>query len=726
MIGHYTLQWPAGADEIILASNDGSGPLDSLQAKAAIYRQNDPTQPGYNPNEEHALMLGGQAYALSDDLNHTNAGPNYSSAPYALLDYTGSDGRPAMRAFHVRREKPEAGILFDYVVDAGLVLQAPMPLPLLAPPVDGAGQYATNYNTAPPANAGDLPVGWTSSLTNSQFGHYAGFIYEDRKHEFWVYRGLHTGLPDLQAGSFNSADGTFGPLPAATAVRNQPFDYFVHVSRRIASLTVSSTPDLPTGLLIQPGAGGMEIAGIPADTGSNTYHLIITDAADGSQTTNTLSLNVIPSGGVVAQSPLAITSTNQYSAALVTYGDRPPFLAQPPVPTNSFTMRFYYKTDASFDWPGVLNPPPAGSIVTYLLRLDGGGQVTGDPTARSTPSLDIAYRPVWPSLVNSQPLPTLFSGETLTVPKRGMAAIRGQSSLQVLYQQSIGLDITDAPPAVVLHDPTVQKSSSLLAQGLSSLPASVISRSYLGKYYFPNLPPNLVNRVFYDPNTKNLVLKGQFIDDPVGEKYLFLNVLRDADLTAVKGLCPDADLANKSAWDALVDGLSTPVYTFHEDPAVPGSYVADPAATVTRSVGDLVEVTNSDTQVDSYALGATGPRGGYVTYIAGNGHNPGHAGEPVSVYILRVAPPLYRGELKVIPDPNPLSETISFQHTADLAGRSGEYQYDWRIAPPVDGQPPVSDPTNWTALASGNNLDHYTLAGSAGIQSLSDNYIALR
>ena len=303
-----------------------------------------------------------------------------------------------------------------------------------------------------------------------------------------------------------------------------------------------------------------------------------------------------------------------------------------------------------------------------------------------------------------------------------MAAIRGQSSLQVLYQQSVGLDITDAPPTVVLHDPTVQKTASWT----TPLPASVISRSYLGKYYFPNLPPNLVNRVFYDPNTKNLMLKGQFVDDPVGEKYLFLNVLRDADLAAVKGLCPAADTANKSAWDALIDHLATPVYTFHEDPKIPGSYVADTNATVIRFVGDLVEVTNSDTQVDSYALGATGPGFGYVTYIAGNGHDPSHAGEPVSVYILRVAPPLYQGALKVIADPNPLSEVISFQHTADLAGRSGEYQYDWRIAPPVDGLAPVTDPTNWTALISGTSLDHYTLAGSAGIQSLSDNYISLR
>ena len=58
VIGRYTLQWPASASEIVLASNDGSGGLPSLQAKGSIYYQNDRTAPGYNPNEEHALDAG--------------------------------------------------------------------------------------------------------------------------------------------------------------------------------------------------------------------------------------------------------------------------------------------------------------------------------------------------------------------------------------------------------------------------------------------------------------------------------------------------------------------------------------------------------------------------------------------------------------------------------------------------------------------------------------------
>ena len=65
----YTIKYPNNSREIVIASNDGSGPLSSLEAKGSIYVQNDDTKEGFNPNEEHALMIGGQAYAIRDDLN---------------------------------------------------------------------------------------------------------------------------------------------------------------------------------------------------------------------------------------------------------------------------------------------------------------------------------------------------------------------------------------------------------------------------------------------------------------------------------------------------------------------------------------------------------------------------------------------------------------------------------------------------------------------------------
>jgi hypothetical protein len=734
VIARYTLQWPAGADEIILASNDGSGPLDSLQAKGTIYRQNDPTQPGYNPNEEHALMLGGQAYALRDDLNITNptAGQAYSSAPYVLIDYTGPDGRPSMHVFQVRREKPEAGILFDYVVDAGSILQAPMPLPLLEPPVVELNGVETNYNTEPASTSGDLPAGFTNA---SPLSYYQSFTFEDRQHEFWVYRGLHQGPPPLLAGAYDTnspANNYFDPLPPATAVAGQPFTSYVHLSRRTASLTYSSV-NFPGWLqLLPPGTNlnALALVGTPkaSDVGSNFCAITVTDG-DGASFTANLALTVVTNGTVVALGPLAVGCSNQYSGQYIVYSNRPPFLAQSPTTNNSFTMRFYYKNQATFDWPGVSPYPNVGDIEPYLLPYGS------DPTT-NPPSLDIVYRPVWPSLtVNGQPLPLLQSGQTLTDPVNGLAAVRGQSSVQVLYQQSLATNsITGTNTSVALFDPTVQKTSNLGAQHLNGLPASINATFYQGRYYFPNLPPNLVNRVFYDPGTSNLVLQGQFVPQTVGDSYLFLNVLAGADLAAVESICFSNDVANYGKWVAVVNNLATELFTFVQPTNAPGTYVADTnQPPQTFLVGDLVAITNSDQQVDSYALSATGPGIGYISYLVGNTHDPAHAGEPVTVYIARVGPAsglkpgLYPGSLEVIEDPNPLSESITFQHSPDLAGMTAMFQYDWRMTPPVDGQPPTTDPTNWPALIDiGNDLNHYTLGAATGIRSLGDNYVALR
>src|SRR5262249_49843339 len=61
---------------------------------------------------------------------------------------TEQDGRTAIRPFHVLREKPEAGITFNYQKRAAQILQPPMPLPLLgaafAPKLPGVPRKGLN------------------------------------------------------------------------------------------------------------------------------------------------------------------------------------------------------------------------------------------------------------------------------------------------------------------------------------------------------------------------------------------------------------------------------------------------------------------------------------------------------------------------------------------------------------------------------------------------------
>src|SRR6185436_11704702 len=119
--------------------------------------------------------------------------------------------------------------------------------------------------------------------------------------------------------------------------------------------------NLPSWLSIS----GLALHGTPpaGTAGSVNVLLIVRDLYQGGAVLNPLTINVLPSGTVVAQGPLVILSTNTYSGSVIAFSNRPPFLAASPVPTNSFTMRFYYKTEPSFAWPGMASPPPAGSIV---------------------------------------------------------------------------------------------------------------------------------------------------------------------------------------------------------------------------------------------------------------------------------------------------------------------------------------------------------------------------
>jgi hypothetical protein len=736
VLGRYTIVWPENPREIVLASKLGSGTLAPAEAAGVIYAQNNSQLPGYNPNEEHALMAGGTAYATRDDLNITG-GPDYSSHPFVLVSYQALDGRPAVSAFKVLREKPEAGWTFDYITAAGQLLQAPMPLPLLAKPVAGAGDYAINYNHEVAREEADLPGGWNAAYeADERFRHYRAFTWRDRQQNIWVYRGQHAGLPAMAAGAHDPQSGAFGPLPAAVAVVGQEFEYHLHATRQAEHLALVPPTNLPSWLRVR----GLALVGTPgggdvgAHTGAGALELIVEDLYDGSRVTRTLDLTVQASGTASTQPALALSSTNPHTGTVVTFTNRPPFLAANPAGGNSFTMRYYYKTEPGFHWPGVANPPPPGSIVPYLRPVDPHtGQFVGDPASFETPALDIVYRPVWPvrdPKDSAKPLPTLPLAATLTKPRFNLPGVRDMLTAEVLYQQSLAQNLNAARASVVLHDATREKTADLAAAGLNALPGGIVTDLYKGLYYFPNLPPHLADRVFFDPNrgTKGrLVLGGRFVEETLGESYLLLNVLRGSDLATVKALCPAADPA-KVTWDALVGSLATAVETFVEDIHRPGSHVPDPGRTAVVGTGQLAEVWSGNTAVDSYALSATGPGTGYVTLVEAGGSAFTQPGDPVALHVFRVdGTQLFPGELKVIPSANPLSELITFQHTVDVAGRFDEFEYEWKIAPPVEGVPPVPDATmsQYLQLATAADLPHYTLGG-AGIQALIDNYVVMR
>lgn len=641
-VGTYSVTFPTDSPLIVLASNNGSGELSPAEIAGSVYVQNDRDQIGFNPNEEHALALAGRIYALRDDLNTTGAPVGtYTSESLVLLSYIDPvDHRPAMRGFKVLRELDLDGtvndVLFNYPVTAGTKLQGPMPLPLLPLPID------LNGNVANVESAGWFY--WTNYWSYvpevppdaTAPSHYAKFTFKDRKGYDWVYRGTHGP----------AAVNTLSLLNAGSGYTSAP------------TITFS-------------GGGGSGARAYATVSGGKIIGLRVGYWENGGLGYTSAPTVVISGGGGTGGSATALIG-----------------------PTLG--MLFYYPMQPGFYVPGVATQPAVGDVLPYLRNqtwdLDGssvGDAVTGKP-------LEIVYRPVWPDNA-----PELRIAESLTLPKFGLPAVLTQTSAHVLYQQSVAVG-GSALPSVTLHDPIREKTYALgAANQLDEIPASVLTTDYQGKTYFQGVPPHLQDRIFYDGNrgTKGaLVLLGEFVDEIAGEDYLSLNVLSADDVTALKALCDGTD-PNQTKWNTAIDGLSTAVETFIENPAVPGTYVSD-GSPVSVNGTSLARISDSDTAVVNYALTATGYGSGWVSMLFGDGEAFTPEGEPVSISVFRIAPRLNTGELKVEQSSNPLDEMVSIRHSGDFAANPGDYEFEWRYAPPQDGAAP---PTYTFAMSAVNS-----------------------
>ena len=798
VLGHYTIQWPADADEIVLAGNQGSGALTNLQARGSIYTQNDKTQPGYNPNEEHALISAGRAYALRNDLNiTTQTHGEYSSAPFVLLDYTEADGRPAIHAFHVLREKPAANppVVFDYPATAGQVLQGPMPLSLLS-------QAIVNRPSDNPLDPQQLncneELGKTNILTSTRssnttslavgsrfrLGTYLAVTLQDLavqpaiRRAFYVTAASATNIFGISGESFlvgsNYVTNSFPNQPYYVVASNFPIVsnrivYLVNETSRTNWPVIIADRSINGDSVVLRVDFGIGAGPLPpgAINGANAYAYRVVvphydlptasfyDAQYASGAYNGWFINCqdLPPGLPDDGSPLRRNGNSPNFCGSFTYQDRKGALWVYRGPhgegASQLSMRFFYKTLPGFFFPSLpmANQPPVGTITPYLRPAESDGTfndtlfdpVTGCAQGQTNDaqSLTILYRPQWPE-VDAE----LDLAETLTMPKRGLPQVRGQSSLRVLYQQSKAQNGGDeANHSVVLHDPTREKQFSLAKIAgavLNKLPSSANTSSYQGKTFFPNLPPHLAERFFYDPNrgpNGALVFQGQFKAEVVGEDYLLLNVLSESDQAELKKLVVAGD-QDKAKWDAAIDGLQTALETYREDPAKPGTYGVAPTLSQTVGPGQLAKLLFSDTAVDSYALTAIGPGHGFVTLVAGDGCAKfTRPDDPVQFLIVKVGASLHRGEIKIVESSNPLSEKLTFQQVVDLAGTTNHYVFDWRYAAPLDGAPPSLAPDSdnpgaaWLALDPAVDFPDGVRAnwgGSPSVKTISDNYLIMR
>ena len=754
VIGRYTIHWPANPREIVLASDDGSGPLISLEANGSVYVQNDSTLHGYNPNEEHGLMSGGQAFALRDDLNITTAGPTYSSAPFVLVDHLGSDSRPDMAIFKVLREKPDEDIVFNFQRQVPLVLQAPMPLPLMDLVVRGDGITQVNNLSEElsfTAKSDRLGVITTAqfvtalkfelvldidadetALTQNKW--YIAVNPDDPIEQYWYYFWM------LDSGKMRGFFSKVRPYALDSAAQTS-------TNLRLAGKRALDIESGQKVVLYDPVPGfrepGWTVGSV--DPVGRTLELLNWSTSGHPWPSLALMDFSVADGDLNGWYLYEAGTENLDSAPALqnpfVYQDRKGTIWMYRGPhhdsdISGFGMRYYYKTQPGFYFPSLSTQPAVGTITPYLRAVDQTGAFVGNLTGQSQQALNIVYRPVWPS--NPAVMPR---GYTLTTPAFDLPAVRGQTSLEVLYQQSVhqtGASANDI--TVLLHDATREKQFFMAeADGsvLSEIPPSVRTVPFRGLTYFPNLPPHLSERFFFDGNRGGngaLVLRGEFVEATLGEDYLLLNALTPTDVQTIKDLSSDAP-TTKAKWEAAIEGLTTTLETFVENLAVPGTFIVDQTLDQGIGVTDIAAIVSADTAVDSYSLSAVGPGNGFVTLIAGNGAAFTPQEEPVSMHVFRVSTDLHRGEIKLVLSSNPLAEKLTLQQSIDLAGKADEYDFQWLIAPPVDGTPPPTPaddlpgdgpfPSGWIVITDADGT-RVTIGGRPEVRSLIDNYLVVR
>lgn len=784
-LGRYTIEWPTAPSEIVLASNDGSGPLSSLLAKGTIYYENDKSAIGYNPNEEHALMQGGQAFAIRDDLNvMTNVSGEYSSDPYVLVEYEDADERLSMKPYKVLREKLASKETFTYPVEAGTILQAPMPLPLMDLPLLESGE-SEGFNVSKEANwirlansdvqepqtlqrwefdSEELPIladGTVYNLQSADLSESKALYVSSSSYYDGTVEGV-VGEEAFQLVSLSVTDGQNSGWGFAIGGNQNPNVYFQieNWSGDPSTLVEGEEYNLylrDQGQLIAlelvsnqgEGVDGVLAFAVPEEYRELTYlydgqfynEEELIELKENTPALFLLDIEALKlalpqryrfndlmyqdmdfvivdptmadgdlDGWYVSQSPLAPEDLvlNDYRSKF-TFQDRKgnmwvyrgPHDKYGPAPTDAFSVQFYYKTLPGFYFPELgSDQPDVGTIVPYLRGKEADNSWAGDPVGNDDQALAISYQPYWPSQT-----PVLFTGETLTTPKRGLPAVRGQISAEVLYQQS---ERTDDQESVVLHDPTREKEFHLDPTSLEKIPGSAVTEDYLGMTYFSLLPPHLGERFFYDANRGEegaLVYRGKFQDETLGEDYLFLNILSESDRNVLKGLVVSND-EDKADWDAAIDSLTTTLETFVEDANRPGTYIPNTVQNKVVQVDELAAIGNDDIAVDSYALSAAGPGSGFVTMIFGNGEAFTPVGDPVVMQILQVTDELYRGQVKPVLSSNPLNEQLTMQQISDFAGAVEDYDFQWMIASPVDGLPPVVTENERVLLLGDDSWSH--------------------
>lgn len=680
--------------------------------QVTLYHQPNPARPGYNPNEEHALIAPSfkfldqgspppVVYALRNDFNRLDQDTNYTSDPMVLVQYLdhGTNGGPgeykmAVYAIELEDDRPQLNpdryvsaisgqerefpYVFHYGMKAAEPVQPPYPLGLvigLTPCSNTRGENITNQRVYWEDHLGQP---WAVSA-----GDFRSYFYYALPEEFWVPNqnvsppGSCLAFPTAQKVVLTGANPNPRFSPNSRFTLNGEIVTVIGNNAESFVLAISANAVLNS-----------QVDAVVLDTGEIQLR---------ARGTNTLAL------GDSTYSPLS-------KAGLA------PGLHQV-TPAVQYTA----------SWPESVPVLKAGETLTFA-----GGEFKADyPGADGLPGVIgwAAGEVIFDSLNPRMDTTEAFAHYTSRL-------------ISPLEERTVQLTASDAAALVELIQP---------ATGLTQARGT--------RWSFTKLPASLSRRVFYDPLDRRLGIKGFINDKMLGDSTLTaapppVYVLEPNILTAAERDTLSS-LVELQSWRNAVANLyalsrnpnnvrRSPTDT---DPSV--FYVGLEHAVLQANNQDVLDA-NANPVLLPYearpqkALGPglalvpspavldpeSGFTEGYVTLVENNDPDAGGA---ITLFIVKVSKEFrYRGAIKTILSDNVFDERVTLRHSGDFGANTEDIIYQWFYREEDGTEAPLPPGGAWKMFPDqsdnsirGLGMHQINLEGTGGLL-LADNLFFVR
>ena len=759
----YTCQWHKTEYRIVIASRLGSDGKDATGhdqlypdisdkdqnyfdparfKDIKIYNQPDPGKPGYNPNEEHALVSSSMrnssmapcpqaAYALRNDINNMVDPEKFTSKPCVLVQmFDAVLNKHIMLPYDVETQDSQFNYTFHYYMQAGDPVVAPFPLNEVIGATPPPEIFGKNNNP-------DQLCYW-----------------KDHKGQAWAISGSGDSIDIFDASliSSNTASATYTiKIQNHTFINNHYYMVKVTDSHGVIGyskfkVSYNDTEKVNAAVYVD----GSSIAGY----GENTFTVIINFGLD-------------------IQIP-GIDSLSTSNFKLYHYDS-----------DAHIKSYFWYPIQPSF-WIDENTPGNGQGLVGISIPWLPNGTISSNEgfppeMIQYEKAVEVTYDVVWPDNI-----PVLKSGESLTFPggefradhteSPGLPGALGWATGQVVFDslnpkmdtnKQFSSYLVRLVPALV--ERTVPLSIDNIPDDLK--PSSGRVDVFMNRWFFKQLHSGIKNRLFYDPTSEKLGFRGFVNNKTIGNDTLtasppsiFIlqpNIMTDRERQFIKSI-EGANSHFKQAVDSLY-AISRNPKNLNNNPYTVGlelfknqlNTILAKHSPKSRIINDMylswlgTSLVNSSSSIIpeiSFGPGlAVIPNPafldpannyyqsiekGYVT-IAENNH-PDLGALPISLHIIKVVKDKVRGAIKVTNSDNVFDEKITLRHSADFGANADDLIFQWRYresdgidqATPdiaVDKWLPFPDPLNNDGLG----MSEINLSG-AGAVLLVDNLFFVR